>query len=428
MKKVAIIGSGISGTSAAYYLNKIGYDVSIFEKDNYFGGHTNTIDVTIEGQKFPIDTGFLVHNNRTYPNLEEFFDELGIKIHQSEMSFSVVRSSENIIWAGTNFFTLFAQLKNLFSLRYYNFLREVLRFNNESKIYLLETKGNIEFTLGKLLTQKQYSDDFKNWYLLPMGGCIWSSPTNEILKFPAFTFLIFCLNHGLLQVFGRPKWKTILNGCRTYIEKALNGVEKKFLEEEVLKVVSKNNKIKLITDKRTANFDYCLMSSHPPQSVKIFENLDFLSKELLSKFIFQKNKAILHFDESVLPRKKIAWSAWNYHSTKSTSGKDAVSVSYLINKLQPLPFRKSVIVTLNPVSQIDKKKIVRTIDYEHPIFSSDAILAQNEVESIQGNQRVYFVGAWLRYGFHEDGILSTKKVINQLLKDDGVNKEFLRIL
>ena len=428
MKKVAVIGSGISGTSAAYYLNKLGYDVYLFESGSHFGGHTNTIDLDLEGQRIPVDTGFLVHNDRTYPNLIDFFEELKIETHLSEMSFSVVRRTDDITWAGTNIFTVFAQPGNLFSMRFFRFLKEVLRFNKESKKYLLEYEGKPELTLDEMLIKKGYTEDFKNWYLLPMGGCIWSSPTNEMLNFPAYTFLIFCLNHGLLQIFKRPQWKTVLNGCRTYIEKALSQIDNKFLNEPVLEVVSEDNKLKLITEKRIEYFDYCLICSHPPQTLEIFKNADFLTKNLLSKFKYQKNKAVLHFDESVLPREKIAWAAWNYLSTESTSGNDKVSVSYLINKLQPLPVEKAVIVTLNPASKIEKNKVVKEINYQHPLFSIDAIRAQREMVNIQGRQGVYFSGAWLRYGFHEDGILSSKSVINKLLKDDEKNEELLRIL
>ena len=428
MKKVAVIGSGISGTSAAYYLNKLGYDVYLFESGSHFGGHTHTIDLEFEGQRMPVDTGFLVHNDRTYPNLIDFFEELKIETHLSEMSFSVVRRTDDIAWAGTNIFTVFAQPGNLFSMRFFRFLKEVLRFNKESKKYLLEYEGKPELTLDEMLITKGYTEDFKNWYLLPMGGCIWSSPTNEMLNFPAYTFLIFCLNHGLLQIFKRPQWKTVLNGCRTYIEKALSQIDNKFLNEPVLEVVSEDNKLKLITEKRIEYFDYCLICSHPPQTLEIFKNADFLTKNLLSKFKYQKNKAVLHFDESVLPREKIAWAAWNYLSTESTSGNDKVSVSYLINKLQPLPVEKAVIVTLNPASKIEKNKVVKEINYQHPLFSIDAIMAQREMVNIQGRQGVYFSGAWLRYGFHEDGILSSKSVINKLLKDDEKNEELLRIL
>ena len=428
MRKVAVIGSGISGTSAAYYLNKLGYDVYLFESGSYFGGHTNTIDVDFEGQRVPVDTGFLVHNDRTYPNLIDFFNELKIETYLSEMSFSVVRRIDNITWAGTNILTVFAQAKNLFSIRFYRFLKEVLRFNKESKKYFLEYERKPELTLNEMLIKKEYSEDFKKWYLLPMGGCIWSSPTNEMLKFPAYSFLRFCLNHGLLQIFNRPQWKTVLNGCKTYIDKALNGIDKKFLNEPVLEVISENNKVKLITDQRIENFDYCVMCSHTPETLEMFKSADFETKDLLSKFKFQKNEAVLHFDESVLPEKKIAWASWNYLSTESTCGNDSVSVSYLINKLQPLPFKKSVIVTLNPVSNIDNNKIIKKISYQHPIFSIETILAQRDIGNIQGRQRVYFSGAWLRYGFHEDGILSSKTVINKLLEDDGMHEGFLMVL
>ena len=428
MKKIAVIGSGISGTSAGYYLNKLGYDVYLFESGSYFGGHTNTIDLDFEGQKIPIDTGFLVHNNRTYPNLLDFFEELKIETQLSEMSFSVVSRTDNITWAGTNILTVFAQPKNLLSVRFYRFLKQVLRFNKESKKYLLEYESKPELTLEELLIKNRYSEDFKNWYLLPMGGCIWSSPTDEMLNFPAYTFLIFCLNHGLLQIFRRPQWKTVSNGSRTYIEKALSQIDNKFLNEPVLEVIAEDNSLKLITEKRIEYFDYCLLCTHPPQGLDIFKNADLLTKDLLSKFKYQKNKAVLHFDESVLPSKKIAWAAWNYLSTESTSGKDTVSVSYLINKLQRLPIEKAVIVTLNPASKIDKNKVVREINYQHPLFTKDAIMAQRELGNIQGRQGVYFSGAWLRYGFHEDGILSSKSVINKLLKDDGRNEGLLRIL
>jgi len=428
MKKVAVIGSGISGTSAAYYLNKLGYDVSLFESDSYFGGHTNTVDVEVDGLRLSVDTGFLVHNDRTYPNLIDFFNELKIETYPSDMSFSVTRKTDDITWAGTNLLTVFAQAKNLYSMRFYKFLKEVLRFNKNSRNYLYECGGKLEITLEDILTEKRYSEDFKKWYLLPIGGCIWSSPTNEMLKFPAYSFLRFCLNHGLLQIFNRPQWKTVLNGCKTYTDKALNEIDNKFLNEPVLEVISENNKVKLITDQRIENFDYCVMCSHPPETLEMLKSADFETKDLLSKFKFQKNEAVLHLDESVLPEEKIAWASWNYLSTKSIDGNDSVSVSYLINKLQPLPFKKSVIVTLNPISNIDNKKIIKKISYQHPIFSTETILAQDKFKKIQGRKGIYFSGAWMRNGFHEDGILSTKKIINLLLGNESKNRNLIEVL
>ncbi len=428
MKKIAVIGSGISGISAAYYLNKLNYDVSIFESNSYFGGHTNTHEIEIDGVKSNVDTGFLVHNDRTYPNLIDFFNELEIETFPSEMSFSVMKKSDRITWAGSNLFTIFAQYKNLFSLRFHKFIREVLRFNKLSSEYLIECEGRLDLTLVDLLSEKEYSKDFEQWYLLPMGGSIWSCPKNELLKFPAYTFIKFCLNHGLLQIFDRPKWKTILNGCNTYVEKVLKEIDKKFLNEPVREVTPNEGKLNVKTENRSENYDYCIICTHPPETLKMLKKCDSQTKDLLSKFRFQENKAVLHLDESVLPDKKIAWSAWNYASTKSDDGKDKVSVSYLINKLQPLPYKESVIVTLNPITKIKNDKIIKTIFYQHPLFSTESIKAQKKMDNIQGSNGIYFSGAWMRYGFHEDGILSTKKAIKKLLSDDTLNNNSIDIL
>ena len=428
MKKIAVIGSGISGISAAYYLNKLNYDVAIFESNDYFGGHTNTQELEIDGIKSPVDTGFLVHNDRTYPNLIDFFNELKIETFPSEMSFSVMRKSDGITWAGSNLLTIFAQYRNIFSFRFHKFLREVLRFNKHSRNYFFECEGKLELTLEDLLLEKKYSKDFKKWYLLPMGGCIWSCPKNELLKFPAFTFLNFCLNHGLLQIYNRPKWKTVLYGCNAYVEKALKGIDKKFLNEPVRELKSLDGKLNVTTDKRTEIYDFCIICTHPPEALKILKDGEPQTKDILYKFKFQENKAVLHLDESVLPDKKIAWSAWNYTSIKSDDGKDKVSVSYLINKLQPLPYKESIIVTLNPVTTIRNDKIIKTIFYQHPLFSTESIKAQKKMDNIQGSNGIYFSGAWMRYGFHEDGIYSTKKAIKKLLSNDSLNNNLINIL
>jgi predicted NAD/FAD-binding protein len=418
MKRVAIIGSGISGISSAYYLNQLGYEISLFESAHYFGGHTNTVDIEVDEKTMPIDTGFLVHNDRTYPNLIDFFKELNIETHNSDMSFSVVKKSDNLVWSGTNLFTVFTQSKNLFSLRFWKFLREVLRFNKNAKNYLEESKKDLSKELGELLNQKGYSEDFRKWYLLPMGGCIWSTPTSEMLKFPAYTFLIFCMNHGLLQIFNRPQWKTVSKGCRTYVEKSLNNIKNKYLNESVINIDYKENKVIIKTGKRTEFFDYCVMATHPPETLKIIKNIELESKTALEKFLYQPNEAVLHLDEKILPEKKKAWAAWNYLSATNSDENEAVSVSYLINMLQPINTEKSVLVTLNPVTKINEDKVIRRFNYQHPVFSANAIAAQREVEKLQGEKGIFFTGAWMRYGFHEDGILSAKKVINEILQKD----------
>lgn len=416
MKKVAIIGSGIGGTASAYYLNNSGFDVTVFEANNYFGGHTNTIDVNLDGEKFPVDTGFLVHNDKTYPNLIRFFKELEIGNHASEMTFSVDHVPDNIVWAGTNIMSLFAQKKNLFSVNFYSFIREILRFNKNSDKYLEQTKENVSISLGELLEEHNYSARFAHWYLLPMGGCIWSTPTKEMLDFPAYTFLKFCKNHGLLQIFNRPQWKTVKDGCRTYVKKALNNIDKKYLNSPITKVESKDNKCLVYVNDAIHEFDYVLFATHPPQTLKILDNPNTLVQLVLASFTYQKNTAVLHWDKSVLPKQESAWAAWNYKLKRNNNFEQAVSVSYLINDLQPLPVTKPIIVSLNPLDDIDSEKIIKKINYEHPLFDDKVVGAQSKVSEIQGIGGIYYAGAWCRYGFHEDGILSAKLAVNEILR------------
>lgn len=424
--KVAVIGSGISGVASAYYLNKYGIDVTVFEAGHYFGGHTNTIDIEIDGNTEPIDTGFLVHNDRTYPNLIDFFEELDIKTHPSDMSFSVKRISDNMVWAGTDISTVFTQKKNIFSLRFYRFIYNLLRFNRNSQKYLSYTKSHPSMTLGELLDKYNYSEDFRNWYLLPMGGCIWSTPTKNMLDFPAYTFIRFCINHGLLQITDRPQWKTVVNGCRTYVEKALANIDKKYINEPVDSIVPHEEGVRVKSKSKDEVFDYCFVCSHPPEALK-FLDIQRETSQILENFKYQKNTAVLHRDESILPQKK-AWSSWNYLSNKSQDGEDAVSVSYLINMLQPLKTQKPIVVTLNPVCEINKDLIYREIEYEHPLFDVGAIEAQKKIEEIQGRQGIFFAGAWMRYGFHEDGILSAKKAVAEFFNQTKVEAKGFDVL
>lgn len=424
--KIAIIGSGISGVSTAYYLRKYGYDVTLFEAGNYFGGHTNTIDIEIDGRTIPIDTGFLVHNDRTYPNLIDFFEELDIETHPSDMSFSVKREGDGIMWAGTNLATVFAQFKNLFSPRFYRFLFSVLRFNRNSEHYLELTKKDMGMSLGQLLDRYGYSEDFRNWYLLPMGGCIWSTPTDKMLDFPAYTFIRFCINHGLLQITDRPQWKTVVGGCRIYVKKALENIDKKYLNEAIEKTSIVGDKVIVKTKQREEVFDYCFHCAHPPEIVKYLDG-ENRAKELLKNFDYQQNLAVLHWDKSILPVKR-AWSSWNYLSNHNTDGEDAVSVSYLINMLQPIATETPILVTLNPVTEIDKNKIFREIKYEHPLFDDKAVSSQEKIHALQGEDNMFYAGAWLRYGFHEDGILSAKRALLKFFEKVGKCPEDFKVL
>ncbi len=425
MKKIAVIGSGISGVSSAYYLTKAGYDVTVLESRDYFGGHTNTHQVTVAEDTFPVDTGFLVHNDRTYPNLIGFFEELGIRTHSSEMSFSVDNRKDNISWAGSGVGAVFAQTKNIVNPLFWFFLYEILKFNKNADSYLKKASSDLSYTLGDLLKEHNYSDRFSFWYLLPMGACIWSSPVDEVLKFPAYTFLQFCKNHGLLQVTNRPQWKTIENGCETYTIKALGFVKNKFKNLPVLSVKKNHEGVVVKTKNGEELYDRCIFAAHAPDTLTIlggqFQNVE----SILSAFKYQENTAILHTDESILPRNKKVWSAWNYLLLKNAKNV-SVSVSYLINMLQPLPVKKPVIVTLNPIKSINSDSVLKLLKYKHPLFNIEAIKQQSAIDDIQGLNSLYFCGAWQRYGFHEDGIWSAKRVVNKILEED--NLETLKIL
>ncbi len=426
MKKIAVIGSGITGVSTCYYLHKLGYEVTLFEGGDHFGGHTHTHEIEFEGETFPVDTGFLVHNDRTYPNLIQFFEELEIEVHKSDMSFSVFEPNDNITWAGTNILTLFGQYRNILSPRFYRFVGEILRFNKNSHQYLEDSQENIHMTLGDLLEKHSYSDHFRRWYLLPMGGCIWSTPVDKMLSFPAHSFLRFCINHGLLQVNDRPQWKSLVGGCKTYVDKALSFVERKYLNEPVECVMPVGEKVLVRSISREEEFDACFFCSHPPETLKMMKDSSIELRNTLSQFGYQKNLAVLHWDKSILPHERF-WSAWNYRSSflddLKPDERESVSVSYLINNLQKIPVKAPVIVTLNPVCSIDKNKIWKELTYEHPVFDASAVIAQEKIMDYQGEGNLYFSGAWMRYGFHEDGILSAKKVVNKFLENEKSTKK-----
>jgi predicted NAD/FAD-binding protein len=276
----------------------------------------------------------------------------------------------------------------------------------------------LDITLRDLLEIEKFSTDFRNWYLLPMGGSIWSTPIAKMLDFPAYTFLQFSMNHGLLQLTDRPQWKTVVGGCRTYVNTALAKVDRKFLNEPVLSIQPKGNGVELATTQREELFDACIICTHPPQTIQMLSGINESVLSVLRSFRYQHNMAVLHTDASILPPKR-AWSAWNYTAADDKDGSELVSVSYLINMLQPLPTKKAVVVTLNPSKPINPAQIIKTISYEHPLFDSQAVMAQQRVNELQGTDGIYFAGAWMRYGFHEDGIISAKWAVNKLFENHG---------
>jgi predicted NAD/FAD-binding protein len=417
--KVAVVGSGISGLAAAYRLEQSGHVVSLFEAADYFGGHTHTVDVTLGGITYGVDTGFLVFNHKTYPNLVKLFDELAIETVATDMSFSVKSylPARILEWSGGNLNTVFAQRRNIFDPHFLRMVRDIIRFNKETTaLALIPEHAELEQTLGEYLIHHQYSTEFRDWYLLPMAGCIWSCPTAQMLAFPLATFVRFCHNHGLLQISNRPQWHTVKGGARHYVDKILANLADKRLSTPVLSVnrvqIDNVAKVKLYTQHGSETFDHVVLAGHSDQSLRLLQDASPSERKILAAVAYQPNRAVLHTDDSCLPALKKTWSAWNYQSKDGNEPR--VCVHYLINKLQPLPFKESVIVSLNPIDAPNPSKTIATFDYTHPVFDSGAILAQQQIHHIQGQQNTWFVGAWTGYGFHEDGLKSGMAVAQSI--------------
>lgn len=411
--KIAVVGSGIAGLSAAWLLNqsKI-HNITLFEAADYFGGHSNTVDVTLDGVTYPVDTGFLVHNPNTYPNLIAFFKFLNINVVETDMSFSIKLVDKNIEWAGTNLSTVFSQRKNIFKPSFWKMIKDIMRFNRSAQENLILSRQH-KWTLGELLQAKGYSNQFRDWYLIPMGAAIWSTSTEEMMLFPAENFIQFCINHSLLQVEGRPKWRTVKKGSREYVKKIIKDLPRAFLNEPVLSV-SRGEKVLVTTPHRIEEFDKIIFATHSDTCLKIIKDLTEAEIEILGNLKYQSNIAYLHTDESLLPESQKVWSAWNYISETDQLSNRAVGVSYLINKLQPLPFKQQIIVTLNPSHLPEAGKTIKIINYDHPIFDQAAIDSQKKIHLIQDSKHTFFAGAYCGFGFHEDGIKAGVEVAKLL--------------
>jgi predicted NAD/FAD-binding protein len=407
--KIAVVGAGIAGLSAAWLLRQR-HAVTLFEAGDYLGGHTHTVDVDLAGQRFPVDTGFLVFNHRTYPNLTALFDELDINTVASEMSFAVSLIEPELEWAGASLATLFAQKRNLSRPGFWRMLQDTLRFNRE-------TAGALpELTLGAYLERERYSAEFRDWYLLPMAAAIWSCPTQAMLGYPLTTFVRFARNHGLLQIADRPQWRTVKGGGREYVERIAATLSDVRLATPVKSVLREADGVWLgLPGGECERFDEVVLACHSDQALALLGTAaSAAERRILGAIRYQPNRAVLHTDRRLLPRDPRVWSAWNYMAGADCNGVQPVSVSYLINQLQPLPVETPVIVSLNPHVEPDPATVIGDWDYDHPLFDQAAIGAQAQLEAIQGVERLWFCGAWGGYGFHEDGLSSALSVAGHL--------------
>ncbi len=416
MPRIAVVGSGISGLAAAWELSAAdtGISATLFEAGRHFGGHANTVDLTLDGVAFGVDTGFLVYNERTYPRLLALFAQLGVERAESEMSFSVQcpdpDGGAGLQWSGRSLGAVFAQRRNLVRPRFWQMLADIVRFNRLCTAIAREANDvRMTQTIGEFLRAHGFSTAFRDDYLLPMIGCIWSSPTGRMLRFPMATLIRFCHNHGLLQLADRPRWFTVRGGSRNYVRRMLSRIADSRCNTPVRAVRRLDDGVLVHADRGAERFDGVVFACHSDQALAIL-GADATSSErsVLGAVAYQSNRAVLHTDARVLPSRPAAWSAWNYE--RSSGEHSRVCLHYLINRLQPLPWQQAVIVSLNPLRPIDPARVYAQIDYEHPVFDMAAIEAQRHVPALQGVRRTWFCGAWCGYGFHEDGLRSGLEV------------------
>lgn len=427
MRRIAIVGSGIAGLAAAHRLAPHA-QVTLFEAGDHFGGHTHTVDVTLPDRSgrpvsHGVDTGFLVFNHRTYPELVKLFAELQVDTAPSDMSFSVQLPALDLEWSGSNLDTVFAQRRNLWRAAFWRMLRDLLRFNRLTSA--LARRGEdaaLAEPIGAFLDRHGFGEEFRQWYFLPMVACIWSCPAGQMLRFPIGTMIRFCHNHGLIQITDRPQWYTVRGGAKHYVAKILAGLADARLHtpvRQVRRVPSSHGGggVVVSTEHGSERFDEVVLACHTDQALALLANPLPQERELLGAIGYHPNVAVLHTDTTLMPRRRKAWAAWNYeraHDTGREAG--AVCLHYWLNRLQPLPFRDELIVSLNPVRAPRPETVLGRYEYAHPVFDLPAVAAQRRLSEIQGLGHVWYCGAWAGYGFHEDGLKSGLAVAHSLLE------------
>lgn len=418
-KRLAIIGTGISGMTCGYFLHKH-FDVELFEQNSHVGGHSLTIDAEEDSRKVPIDMGFMVFNKKTYPNLTRLFNELDVPIKNSKMSFSVQHLSLDLEFCGSSLNHFFAQRKNLLRPKFWRMMLQINRFNKEALVAL---KSGVfdALTLQEYVEEKRYGEDFLRLYIIPMSSAIWSAPPKSMLQFPATTLLRFFHNHGFLGLNTQHQWLTPDGGSKQYVHRLTRPFKKKIrTNDAVTKIIRENGKAIVRTQNgKIETFDKVIMASHADQSLKLLDQPCELESRLLSKFSYQKNTGTLHTDPSQMPKKKLCWASWNYRIKKDDGGKSHPRTIYWMNSLQDVSEKENYFVSINGEEEINQDKIIKQVEFEHPLFDGAAVAAQTQLPDLNSrseNQPIYFCGSYFKYGFHEDALVSAMDLCSTILK------------
>ena len=407
--KIAVIGSGISGLSAAYFLSK-NHKVDLYEQNDHFGGHSYTYDIQEENKIVPVDLGFIVFNELTYPNLINFFNELNVPFEKSNMSFSVSIKNTNVEYGGSGLSAIFANKLNLFNLNFLKMIREITSFYNYAPS-LLNNNDNEE-TLGNYLERAKLSKYFIEYHIIPMVAAIWSMPFSKAKEMPLRLFLNFFINHGLFRLKNRPQWYTVTNRSRAYVKKILEKISGEIFKNYKINNISRSeDNVRISIGNEYLDYDHVVLACHADQSLNILEDPTVKEKEILNTFTYVSNTAFLHTDENLMPLRKKAWSSWN-----SITKDNKTCVTYWLNKLQNLKTDKNYFLTLNPVEKIDQNKIIKQENFTHPYFNNENVSIQKDLHLLQGRKRAWFCGSYFGYGFHEDGLKSSMELIEKFNK------------
>ena len=409
--KIAVIGSGISGLSAAYYLSK-SHKVDLFEKQDHFGGHAYTLEVDLQNKIIPVDIGFIVFNYKTYPNLISFFQENKIKIEKSDMSFSVSVKDTNIEYCGRGINGIFSNRSNLFNIKFIKMFFEIISFYKKSNT-LNDVK--LDLSLGEFLNQQRLSKYFVNYHLIPMVSAIWSMPPYEANQMPLSFFLKFFQNHGLFKIKDRPQWYTVSNRSKTYVDKILKQISGEYFKNYKINRIKRylnGAQVYYGNDNEFFSYDKVIIATHADEALKLIENPTEEERTILSNFKYKENIAYIHFDENIMPKNKKNWCSWN--SSVDESNVNNNSVTYWLNLLQNLKEEKNIFLTLNPYQKINEEKIFKKVKFTHPYYDQNTLINQKNLSKIQNKESILFCGSYFGYGFHEDGIKSSLNMLKYL--------------